>query len=687
MERRASISLITGSVQTRDAIYNQLRQYLPQGITINSFALDDIDKIPNFGDVVLFSSHLVKKELEEDWQCPIPADCQVILAERTINYEFIDRIVLLSPGTKVLFVNDAKESAQEGIRALREVGVDHLQFYPYYPSLSEKEKEILLKDIDIAITPGEMNIILKDIPKIYDIGARLLDFMTIVKVLKALGQLENTARHFSNQYIQRIIGLAKKLSHSTNQILELNNHLTTVIAGLKDGLIVYDSQGIINVHNENFRRIMGIPEADLRGVRVKDAIFNRKLVEFLMDDDLGSEHASNINGEKIFISKFKLTDNKYYVARFCRDCDSPYYKENKNIKKGHYAKYTFENLVGKSLVIQKTKAIAQKLSQTDITILLHGESGTGKELFASAIHNQSPMKEAPFLAVNFSALSDDLIESELFGYEPGAFTGALKNGKLGLFEQANGGTIFLDEIGDCSLKVQAKLLRVLQEKEIMRIGDTKIRPINVRIIAATNQNLRELISQGRFREDLYYRLKMGYIKIPPLRERKEDIKELLYQLIQIETTEKIQVEANVICQLENHHWPGNVRELKNLVCYMLALRDGDVLTIKDIPHQEFFEQATIKKPNSVEVVQDGHEVNSCNLPNVDYLVLSAISNLNKQGKCAGRRSVAEFLKKSSDPLSEGQVRTILDKLERQQLIFKNKGKGSKLSSKAKAILG
>lgn len=194
------------------------------------------------------------------------------------------------------------------------------------------------------------------------------------------------------------------------------------------------------------------------------------------------------------------------------------------------AKYHFSDILGHSPAVQKAIRLAQYYSGTDETILIFGESGTGKELFAQSIHNASRRRQSPFVAVNCAAIPDTLIESELFGYEEGAFTGARKGGKQGLFQTADNGTIFLDEIGDIPLSLQSRLLRVLEEREVMPVGSTSVIPIDVRVICATNRNLNEMVRQGTFREDLYYRLKILPLVIPPLRERVEDIPELLHSM-------------------------------------------------------------------------------------------------------------------------------------------------------------
>lgn len=248
------------------------------------------------------------------------------------------------------------------------------------------------------------------------------------------------------------------------------------------------------------------------------------------------------------------------------------------------AKYTFEDIVGTTDEIVIAIEQARKAAKTPATVLLRGESGTGKELFAHAIHNESDRKYNNFIRVNCAAIPESLLESELFGYEEGAFSGAKRGGKKGLFEEANKGSIFLDEIGELSSQMQVKLLRVLQEKEIIRVGGTKPIPIDVRIIAATNKHLEKEIENGNFREDLYYRLNRIPIHIPPLRERLEDVPKLCHRLIQkinhdygrnVEVIEK-----DAITILQQYHWPGNVRELENILGRAIIFMNYNEAVIK-----------------------------------------------------------------------------------------------------------
>ncbi|MCC8193827.1 MAG: sigma 54-interacting transcriptional regulator, partial [Deltaproteobacteria bacterium] len=235
------------------------------------------------------------------------------------------------------------------------------------------------------------------------------------------------------------------------------------------------------------------------------------------------------------------------------------------LDKGFVAKYTFDDIVTTDPVMAMVKETAASYAGSNSALLIEGESGTGKELFAQSLHNASRRRGGPFVAVNCAAIPANLLESELFGYEAGAFTGAKKEGRQGLFEVAHTGTIFLDEIGDLPKEFQARLLRVLQEKELMRVGGNRVIPVDVRIISATNKNLRELAREGFFREDLYYRLSVFSITVPPLRARKGDIMPLFRHFFrEMGVTPDEETLKRFMPQLLGHSWPGNVRELQNI---------------------------------------------------------------------------------------------------------------------------
>lgn len=249
-------------------------------------------------------------------------------------------------------------------------------------------------------------------------------------------------------------------------------------------------------------------------------------------------------------------------------------------------KYSFENVVRNSEAMQRICDTIAHIASTKSTILIQGESGTGKELIARAIHHNSSHRDKPFIALNCAAISEGIIESELFGHEKGAFTGAL-NTRKGMFELAHGGTLFLDEIGEMSLSTQVKLLRVLEQKEFMRVGGTKTIQVNVNIIAATNTNLEEAVRRKMFREDLYYRLKVITLYLPPLRERREDIPLLVQKFIEEfkeENNKPIRgIEPKAMTLLQNYNWPGNVRELKNCIESLVVTSHKEFIQVEDLP--------------------------------------------------------------------------------------------------------
>lgn len=276
-------------------------------------------------------------------------------------------------------------------------------------------------------------------------------------------------------------------------------------------------------------------------------------------------------------------------------------KIRKNItQKPMVANYSYEDIIGTSKTIKDTIQQAKKFSHAHSSILIHGESGTGKELFAQSIHSTSSRNLQPFVAVNCAALPESLIDSELFGYEEGSFTGAKKGGKVGLFELAHQGTIFLDEISELPLHLQSRLLRVLQEKEIVRIGGDRVIPINVRIIAASNKNLLDCVKEGTFREDLYFRISVLQLYLPPLRKRTEDIAKLFHHFIKSKNHQPTTFDRINLELLDSYHWPGNVRELENVAERFLVLCQGEKLTddsIQEILNMALFPSLSASPSN------------------------------------------------------------------------------------------
>ena len=365
------------------------------------------------------------------------------------------------------------------------------------------------------------------------------------------------------------------------------------------------------------------------------------------------------------------------------------YKVRRELKKqGNIAKYNFSDIIGTSQQLENVSSLAHQFAKTNLTILIEAESGTGKELFAQAIHNASDRKNGPFVAINFAAIPDNLIESELFGYEDGAFTGAKKGGKSGLFEEAHNGTIFLDEIGDSGLDVQKRLLRVLEEREVRRVGGRNIIPIDVRVIAATNQNLIELVEKNMFRSDLFYRLCTLPLGIPPLRDREEDILIFMDYFAQKFYQRKILLDSSVKEYLLKYSWPGNIRELENIVNYMCSIVPiGETATIKHLPiyltRNITPKIDTAFKPynydNKFEL--KAQELVNQDLLKIIYLTLNEIQSYSSLDKGLGRSTLAKRMTDcTGEVYADHKLRQLLNLLVRMELIESGKTKqGTKIT--------
>ncbi|MGG4454290.1 sigma-54 interaction domain-containing protein [Brevibacillus porteri] len=461
----------------------------------------------------------------------------------------------------------------------------------------------------------------------------------------------------------------------------MSNLHNEVLDGINDGILTITQDGKITVFNEELGLLLGVSSKHVVGRQIGDVIDHPELIDFLFARSQEADRWFTLGPVEVIVHRFPLNNDQSLVATFKNarktiELERSLRSELK--KKGFVAKYTFDDLIGESTTLMRTKETAKKLAKTDLTILIQGESGTGKELFASAIHNASLRDKRPFLAVNFSAISEDLMESELFGYDDGAFTGAKKGGKVGLFEQANGGTIFLDEIGDSSLKLQARLLRVLQEKEIMRIGGSKIIPVDVRIIAATNKNLLHMIEQGTFREDLYHRLRVLFVDLPSLRARTDDIPLLVRHFIQQSQHPEVMIVPEVFEKLSSLPWFGNVRELKNTIDYMLAVCEENTIYIEDIPWESSFQKG------------DGAHAKPPVIPDEEdelLLILQSIQAITERGEIPNRRKITEMNADWAKPLSEQQIRSRLDVLESRGYIVKSRGRfGTRLTKAGLRVL-
>lgn len=349
--------------------------------------------------------------------------------------------------------------------------------------------------------------------------------------------------------------------------------LRSTIDNISSALLLVNPNGNIQLANKQMADLMGCRKDDLTGTPVSSVLQDEAVKDALEKGVMTSEKIIHLKGEPYFLTVKPIARHDEIMSAVCllRGAESIRNMENKYRyvqTSGMVAKYHFTDIIGQSKAIREAVDEAQLFAKYDLTVLIQGETGTGKELFAQSIHNASPRKKGPFVAINCATLTESLLESELMGYDEGAFTGAKKGGRAGLFEQAHGGTLFLDEINQMSLPLQAKVLRVIQEKTVMHIGGSRLIPVDVRIIAASNENLYEKVSEHKFRADLYYRINVLSFRIPPLRERDGDavlITDYFINTLRIGNQYSALQAKDLISAVEDYDWPGNVRELRNYV--------------------------------------------------------------------------------------------------------------------------
>ncbi|WP_170075053.1 sigma-54 dependent transcriptional regulator PrdR [Paraclostridium dentum] len=404
---------------------------------------------------------------------------------------------------------------------------------------------------------------------------------------------------------EKLIGVVNQKHIRDFLYMELEDYGITVkhiIGEIKEGICAINTDGKVVLWNKFMENRYGIKSEEIVGKSMEKYLSGTISARVLRtktresgiykNNDNENDVYGVVDANPIFINsefvgvvctEVDITEAQKLSRKLDKANDRLKYLEDevKNLSKG-----SFDNILGRSYKLERAKEVAKRVSNTNSSIFIFGESGTGKEVFARAIHDYSERK-GPFIPVNCSAIPSELFESEFFGYEAGSFTGANKKGKMGIFELAKHGTVFLDEIADLPLSMQAKLLRVLQEKEVRRIGGEKTIKIDARIISATNKNLQNLVGEGKFREDLYYRLNVVEIDLPPLRERKEDIlllvNKFIKEICEENNREPLKISKEAMDILQRYTWKGNIRELKNTIENIVVLSTGDIIDKDDIP--------------------------------------------------------------------------------------------------------
>ncbi len=416
--------------------------------------------------------------------------------------------------------------------------------------------------------------------------------------------------------------------------MELKNSLEMykrIFDSIYNGAIVTDSKGIITHFNKPYGDFLGVNPEDQVGRHCTESVQNSRMHIVAKTGIPEINQSHRILGKNMVVQRIPIKKNGRVIAVF----GQVMFKDVKDVGKLaselsflaskvklyeeelinlRSTRYTFDSIIGKSQAITALKLEARRAASNNFPVLISGESGTGKELFAQAIHHASARKLYPFVRINCAAIPKDLLESELFGYEKGAFTGAGSSGKPGKFELAHKGTVFLDEVGDLPLEMQPKLLRAIEDYEFERVGGTKIIRTNLRVIAATNQNLEQMLADGRFRKDLFYRLNVIPLHIPPLRDRKTDIihiaRWMLKQMAAEANIPKVKLGKTAESALKHYEWPGNVRELSNVLERTMSALESSTIRLQDLPFYLYrnIQKSAVKDRSSLRDLQARTEI-------------------------------------------------------------------------------
>lgn len=663
MERK-KVAVITTDKSYAEFLMNNMKKYMKAYADFECYSIQEVLKKSKVqADFFMFSAFNYFQQVRER----VPDTAEIIVLSVALNKEQVEILKEIPSGTRALLVNFDYRACMHTISRIYDAGLRDLELIPYWGGEYDPE-------IEVAITPNEAHLVPEGIKKVFDVGESLVDMNTLYELADRLGVYEEfaakEAKEARKEYYYVNSSLNKLLGEKEAAIDKLN----TLVKLMNEGIIITDEQGRIYLTNEKANHLLKersqilcgfniaeiFPELDVRSTKEKliktpSANLIVSCVEIRSDDE--------VIGHIVTISDFEEAEAKQHGIR------------SKLSGVDHSARYHFEDILGNSEPVLKTLESARQIAASDGAVMIIGESGTGKEMFAQSIHNASGRRKYNFIAVNCAAIPDNLLESEMFGYEEGSFTGAKKGGKMGYFELAHRGTIFLDEIGEMPLQLQSKLLRVLEEKKVMRVGAQKPIDIDVRIISATNKDLFEMVESGAFREDLYYRLNVLPIQIPPLRERKSDILPIFHELMRKMNAE-VQLSAEAETRMKGYFWPGNVRELRNTAEFLISKRKKyieveDLPPFRDKKRNESVKKAAAESSNVVGrfLLQEGRE------HDLYYQVLEILYQLKEDGMRSGRKMIQKRMQEQGAVYTEGEVRKALMKLSDYGFILSARGRG------------
>ncbi len=686
-----SITTISISAAAKEDVFKQLTDLIGGQVSIASYCYADMP--PGGGyrdDLVLITSSFIEPQARS----LLAPDCPYLVAKRNLDLSYIHLLMEIPEGNDVLVVNNIYENAQEVVTELITFGIDQYRFFPYNP------EEPLRRQFQYAITIGESDPVLERIPFVYDIGTRQINLLTVAEILHFFTGQIIVDELITSRYVKTSVQTIMNLNGERHKNSALQAQLAAVVEGFDDGVLILEDKG--EGSDSNFR--VAFCNDMIRRVLQKDPL-KEPLPDWFTEAVKGKENEvfflRQQNRElQVEIRKIYDGNSKVWLLllkdiALIRKIDVNYCTYQKT--QGHSANQTFQDILYIDKNMQQVVESARQMANSLSNILITGESGTGKEIMAQAIHNASPFCQGPFVAFNCGAISESLLESELFGYEEGAFTGASRHGKTGLIELAHNGTLFLDEIGDAPLSIQQKLLRVIQEKTILRVAGRQPIYVNIRIIAATNQDLPALIKEKRFRSDLYYRLNVLFVHIPALRQRKADIALLFHSFLKKHLDRHNYVMININQEvnelLQNYEWPGNVRELQNLCEYLTnhiihgkkpfltdKIRDYMLRQSQGLLGESLLNnQKQTWELMTIGVGPSAPGIEKRTVSREGYFMLEALGNLALEGRLISQPQLQAYCRQCGREYTAYRVKQILKELQALNMVESAVGRGTSLT--------
>lgn len=657
-ERRMKgpVLILATNDSTVDAMYDYLSQIFDSYVTFEKAIMETLSEeeedeyeimvLPNFPTVRTPNRYLNNPK--------------IVYCQRVFDYKRIEDMFSIEPNADVYLVSDNKYAAESAVQQLMEMGVLYFNLEPYYPGCE------INTDIKYAITPGEAQYVPKHIKNVIDLKCRIPSIGDVSEIAMRLELPVSIINGLTQEYLMKTAKIVSNSNTLLRRLYRTQQVLDSVMNNIDQGVCLINKYGKIKMVNRKFVEILCFTSSI-----VVDTYLQNRIIEIGLNFDIydilrESMVIENEKKKRILIDSYEVdgfNEEAYLIyANYLDEIDK---KQNLVRIKENDSKvirrYSFRDYISNDDKVYEMIERAKRISRNNACVLIQGESGTGKEILAQAIHFNSPRKHYPFIPVNFAAIQPSLLDSELFGYVDGSFTGASKGGSKGLLEMADRGTIFFDEIGDAPLDFQVRLLRVLQEKEIRKVGSSERTPVDIRVIAATNKNLLKMVREGRFREDLYYRLNVMPLDTIPLRNRSKDI-EVSFNYFIREYFNNNDYSLGDLCTKEvinflmNYDFRGNVRELRNIVEYFSCIKGAKLLTLKDLPMYMF---DSVDKDKGI-AVED-----------IEIHTLRLI----KQYPRIGRGKLTMLINDDGYDLGEGRIRNILRELREKELIEVNKTRG------------